>query len=82
MNDKTVLVTGSSTGICLPTKAGCCRHNARRLGCRGTWRDATCAVSRPDVTGAANIEQSIKTSIERLGQFDRLSITPGYRQYR
>ena len=88
MNEKTVLITGSSTGF---------GHATARLFADKCWnvvatmRDVTAAgdlagrdnvlVSRLDVTDPATIDQTIKTSIERFGKLDAVINNAGYGQY-
>jgi NAD(P)-dependent dehydrogenase (short-subunit alcohol dehydrogenase family) len=88
MNKKTVLITGSSTGI---------GHATAKLFADKGWnavatmRDVSAArdlagrdnllVSRLDVTNPASIDQAIKTSIERFGKLDAVINNAGYGQY-
>jgi NAD(P)-dependent dehydrogenase (short-subunit alcohol dehydrogenase family) len=88
MNKKTVLITGSSTGI---------GHATAKLFADKGWnavatmRDVSAArdlagrdnllVSRLDVTDPASIDQAIKASIERFGKLDAVINNAGYGQY-
>jgi NAD(P)-dependent dehydrogenase (short-subunit alcohol dehydrogenase family) len=88
MNKKTVLITGSSTGI---------GHATAKLFADKGWnavatmRDVSAAgdlagrdnvlVSRLDVTDPGSIDQAIKTSIERFGKLDAVINNAGYGQY-
>jgi acyl-CoA reductase-like NAD-dependent aldehyde dehydrogenase len=78
MNEKTVLITGSSTGF---------GHATAKLFADKGWnvvatmRDAgrdNMLVSRLDVADPASIDQTIKTSIERFGKLDTLINNAGY----
>ena len=84
MNKKTVLITGSSTGI---------GHATAELFAEKGWntvatmRDVSAArdlagrdnllVSRLDVTDLGSIDQAINTSIERFGKLDAVINNPG-----
>jgi NAD(P)-dependent dehydrogenase (short-subunit alcohol dehydrogenase family) len=88
MNKKTVLITGSSTGL---------GHATTKLFADKGWnvvatmRDVSTAedlagrdnvlVSHLDVTDPASIDQAIKTSIERFGKLDAVINNAGYGQY-
>lgn len=88
MNQKTVLITGSSTGF---------GHAAARLFADRGWnvaatmRDVSAAgdlagrdhvlVCRLDVTDPATIDRAIQTSLERFGKLDAVINNAGYGQY-
>jgi NAD(P)-dependent dehydrogenase (short-subunit alcohol dehydrogenase family) len=88
MNNKTALITGSSTGF---------GHASAKLFADKGWnvvatmRDVSAAgdlagrdnvlVTRLDVTDPASIDQAIKTSIARFGKLDAVINNAGYGQY-
>src|SRR5580704_1229297 len=88
MNNKTVLITGSSTGF---------GHASAKLFADKGWnvvatmRDVSVGgdlagrdnvfVTRLDVTDPASIDKAIKTSIERFGKLDVVINDAGYGQY-
>jgi len=88
MTQKTVLITGSSTGIGAATAA---LFANKGWNVAATMRDVSAGadlarrenvlVSRLDVTDPASIDQSIKSAIERFGGLDAVINNAGFGQY-
>jgi NAD(P)-dependent dehydrogenase (short-subunit alcohol dehydrogenase family) len=88
MDKKTVLITGSSTGI---GRAAAKLFADKGWNVVATMRDVSAAgdlagrdnvlVNRLEVTDAASIDQAIRASIERFGKLDAVINNAGYGQY-